>query len=84
MERKLAAKQADATLLDVDREKRLAALSEREKADREAEMAQAMKAQKYGGKADFVNGLHKVAGDKSLGDRIGGLKAGRRFESDRE
>lgn len=84
MERKLAAMQADATELDLDREKRLAALAEREAADREAEMKQAMKAQKYGGKADFVNGLHKVAGERSLGDRIGGMKAGRRLEGGRE
>lgn len=85
MERKLAAMQADATSLDIDREKRLAALAEREKADREAEMAQAMKAQKYGGKADFVNGLHKQAGERDLGDRLGAMKAGRRLEGrDRE
>ena len=80
MERRLAAMQADATSLDIDREKRLAALAEREKADREAEMTQAMKAQKYGGKADFVNGLHRQAGERDLGDRLGAMKAGRRLE----
>ena len=72
--------QADATSLDIDRERRLAALAEREQADREAEMAQALKAQKYGGKADFVHGLHRQAGERDLGDRLGAMKAGRRLE----
>ncbi|RDW77643.1 hypothetical protein BP6252_05696 [Coleophoma cylindrospora] len=70
-QRKLAAMQQDASSLDLDREKRLAALAEREKADREAEDKARAKSSKYGDKGDFVNGLHRKAGDMGLADRIG-------------
>jgi hypothetical protein len=69
--RKLAAMQQDASSLDLDREKRLAALAEREKADREAEDLARAKSSKYGQKGDFINGLHRKAGDMGLADRIG-------------
>ena len=62
--------QQDASKLDVDREKRLAALAEQEKADREAEDRARAKSSKYGDKGDFVQGLQRRAGDMALGDRI--------------
>jgi hypothetical protein len=63
--------QQDASKLDVDREKRLAALAEQEKADREAEDRARAKSSKYGDKGDFINGIHRKAGEISLADRIG-------------
>jgi len=63
--------QQDASTLDEAREKRLAALAEREKADREAEDRARAKSSKYGDKGDFINGLHRKAGDMGLADRIG-------------
>lgn len=70
-QRKLAAMQQDASKLDVDREKRLAALEEQEKADREAEDRARAKSSKYTDKGAFISGLHQKAGDKGLADRIG-------------
>jgi hypothetical protein len=63
--------QQDASSLDVDREKRLAAIAEQEKLDREADDLARAKSSKYGDKGDFVNGLHRKVGDKGLADRIG-------------
>lgn len=63
--------QQDASALDEDREKRLAALAEREEAARDAEDNARAKSSKYGDKGDFVNGLHRKAGDMGLADRIG-------------
>jgi hypothetical protein len=70
-QRKLAAMQDAASSLDLDREKRLAALEEREKADREVEDRARAKSSKYGDKGDFINGLHRKAGNMGLADRIG-------------
>ncbi|KAE8440834.1 hypothetical protein EG329_006396 [Mollisiaceae sp. DMI_Dod_QoI] len=75
-QRKLAAMQQDASKLDVDREKRLAALAEQEKATRELEDKARAKSSKYGDKGDFVNNLHRKAGEISLADRIGRGKQG--------
>jgi hypothetical protein len=63
--------QQDASALDEDREKRLAVLAEQEKAARDAEDKARAKSSKYGDKGDFVNGLHRKAGDMGLADRIG-------------
>jgi hypothetical protein len=68
--------QQDASALDQDREKRLAALAEQEKADREAEDKARARSSKYGDKGDFVNGLHRKAGDMGLADRIGRSRQG--------
>lgn len=68
--------QAAASELDQDREKRLAALTDREKATAQREEEGRMQTAKYGGRADFVNGLNRRAGDMTLGDRIGRGKAG--------
>ncbi|KAL7934727.1 pre-mRNA-splicing factor CWC25 [Trichoderma chlorosporum] len=55
--RKLAAMQSAASELDQDRETRLAALEERERAAREADD----RARERGGDRGFVNGLHRKA-----------------------
>lgn len=70
-ERKLAAMQQDASVLDEAREKRLNALAEQEKADREADEKSRARSSKYGDKGDFMHGIHRKAGDMALGDRIG-------------
>lgn len=63
--------QQDATELDHQREKRLADIAEREKAQRERDDASRARNAKYGGRADFVNSFHKKAGDMTLGQRMG-------------
>ena len=70
-QRKLAEMQEEASKLDVDREKRLAALAEREKADREAEDRARAKSSKYTDKGAFISGVRQKADDKGLADRIG-------------
>lgn len=67
---RLAAMQADATNLDVQRQRRLAEIAQRDQssADRE-ERARAQNA-RYGGRADFINGLNKKAGDMRLSSRV--------------
>ncbi|KAF4977676.1 hypothetical protein FZEAL_5841 [Fusarium zealandicum] len=74
-QRKLAAMQSAASELDDVREKRLAALEERERSLREADD----KARERGGR-NFVNRLHQQAGEKGLGDRMGGGRRG--FQKD--
>ena len=68
--KKLAAMQADASELDADRDRRLAAIAERERMEREAEDAARLKSSKYGGKGDFVMGLNRKAGDLDLAERV--------------
>jgi hypothetical protein len=68
---RLAAMQQDASELDEQREKRLAEIAERDRADRERDDAARARNAKYGGRADFVDNFHKKAGDMSLGDRMG-------------
>lgn len=72
---KLAAMQTAASELDQDREKRLAAVDEKEKAAAQREEDVRMQTAKYGGRADFLNGMNRTAGDMTLGDRIGRGKA---------
>ena len=67
---KLAAMQQAATELDQDREKRIAAISERERAEREEEDKARAKSAKYGGKGEFVHGLHRKAGELDIGERM--------------
>lgn len=76
--RKLAAMQSAATELDEDREKRLAALAEREKADREADERN----RKRAGDRGFVNGLHRQAGKIDMAERMGRGRQG--FQKDDE
>jgi hypothetical protein len=68
--------QQDASSLDIDRQRRLAALAEQERATREAEDKARARASKYGNKGDFVNALHKQAGTMALGDRFGSGRRG--------
>jgi len=69
---RLAAMQQDATELDVQRQKRLEEIAERERRAAEQEdKARARNARYGGGRADFVNGFHKRAGDLSLSERVG-------------
>lgn len=70
-QKKLAAMQQDASALDVDREKRLAAIAAQEAADREADDKKRAQSSKYGDKGDFVHGMNRKAGEMALGDRIG-------------
>jgi hypothetical protein len=70
-QRKLAAMQQDASALDQDREKRLAAIAAQEKLDREADERSRAQSSKYGDKADFVRGMHNKVGDMGLADRVG-------------
>jgi hypothetical protein len=63
--------QQDASALDQDREKRLAALAEQDKADRDTDERARAKSSKYSDKADFVNGMHMKVGSMGLADRIG-------------
>ncbi|CAL3968270.1 hypothetical protein PZA11_006757 [Diplocarpon coronariae] len=80
-QRKLASMQQDATSLDDDREKRLAALAEQERAQHEAEDKARARSSKYGDRGDFINGLHKKAGNMGLADRIGRGRQGlQRYE----
>ncbi|GKU03166.1 pre-mrna-splicing factor cwc25 [Fusarium langsethiae] len=77
-QRKLAAMQSAATELDVDRQKRLATLEEREQAAREADD----KARERGGDRGFVNKLHQQAGHKGLAERMGGARRGYQKDDD--
>lgn len=75
--------QQDASSLDIDREKRLKALEEQEKAAREAEDKARTKSSKYSDKGDFINGLNRTAGNMNLADRIG-RRAGQGFIKEEE
>ncbi|KAK5937842.1 RNA-splicing factor [Knufia obscura] len=76
---KLAAMQQDATDLDVQRQRRLQEIAEREQRTAAQEnKARAQNARHGGGRADFVNGFHKRAGDMSLSERVGRQRHSRR------
>jgi hypothetical protein len=79
--RKLAAMQNDATDLDRAREARLAALAEREEAEREADDRARAKSSKYGNR-EFAHKLHNAAGDGTLADRIGRGRQGFQRDDD--
>lgn len=78
---KLAAMQNDATDLDKAREARLAALAEKERADREADDRARADANKYGGR-QFANKIFNSAGNQSLADRIGRGRQGLQRDDD--
>ncbi|KAK7455685.1 hypothetical protein CaCOL14_012759 [Colletotrichum acutatum] len=79
--RKLAAMQAAASDLDTDRERRLAALEERESAARQADDQARERSSKFGDR-QFVNGLHRKAGNMSLGERMGRSRQGLQRDDD--
>ena len=73
---RLAAMQQAASELDQDRERRLAAIAARDKDEAERDAEVRARNAKNGGRADFMNGLNRRAGDMDLGDRLGRGKAG--------
>ncbi|EXJ58975.1 hypothetical protein A1O7_06406 [Cladophialophora yegresii CBS 114405] len=79
---RLAAMQQDASELQNERQRRLADIAERERADRERDDAARAKTAKHGGRADFVDSFHKKAGDLTLGERMGRNGTSRREEDD--
>jgi hypothetical protein len=80
---KLAAMQQAASELDQDRERRLATIAAKDRAEAEKDDASRARNAKYGGRADFVNGLNrKVIGELDLGDRVGRGKAGMEREQE--
>ncbi|KAL9006671.1 MAG: hypothetical protein Q9188_000545 [Gyalolechia gomerana] len=72
---KLAAMQQNASELDQDREKRIAAIAEREDAERKTDETARARSARYGGRGDFVQGLNRKAGDLDIGER---MRRGRR------
>ncbi|KAK5656365.1 hypothetical protein OQA88_4745 [Cercophora sp. LCS_1] len=68
--RKLAAMQEAATDLDLDRERRLAAIEAAEKAQKEADDLTRQRNKKFGGDAGFTNSLHSRAADMKIADRV--------------
>ncbi|KAL9029714.1 MAG: hypothetical protein Q9196_002078 [Gyalolechia fulgens] len=67
---KLAAMQQNASELDQDRGKRIAAIAEREDAERKADETARARSARYGGRGDFVQGLNRKAGDLDIGERM--------------
>lgn len=67
---KLAAMQQNASDLDQDREKRIAAITEQEDVERKADEAARARSARYGGRGDFVHGLNRKAGDLDIGERM--------------
>lgn len=79
---KLEAMQEAASELDQDRAKRIAAIEERDRAEREVDDVARARSSKYGGKGDFVTGLHRKAGEMDIGER---MRRGRQgLERDRD
>ncbi|RDA82556.1 hypothetical protein CP532_2937 [Ophiocordyceps camponoti-leonardi (nom. inval.)] len=76
--RKLDAMQSAASKLDQDRDARLAARAEQERAAREADD----RARERGGDRGFVNGLHQQAGKLDLGERLGRGRQGYQRDDD--
>jgi hypothetical protein len=68
---RLAAMQADASELDQQRQRRLHEIAERDKAEADRLELERVRNAKYGGRATFVDSMHRKAGDLTLGDRIG-------------
>lgn len=63
--------QEDASELDLQRQKRMQDIEARDKRATEADDRERAKNGRYGGRADFVNGFHRRAGDLSLSERMG-------------
>ncbi|KAH8885660.1 hypothetical protein GQ53DRAFT_751001 [Thozetella sp. PMI_491] len=80
--RKLAAMQEAASDLDKDRERRITALEESERKEREADDEHRQRSRKYGGDRAFMNNLHRKAGETKLADRVGQGRKG--FQRDDE
>ena len=78
----LAAMQQDASALDQDRVRRLAALAAQEQSEREADNAARERNVRYGGRGDFVHGLHRQAGDIGLAERMQSKRSGMEREQE--
>ena len=70
--------QQAASELDQDRQERLVAIETREKMEQAEDDAARSQSARYGGKGDFVHGLHRKAGALDIGERMrrgrGGLE----------
>lgn len=67
---KLAAMQANAEELDIDRQKRLADLADKERVKLEGEEEARRRSSRYGGRGDFMTSLNKKTFDMDLGERV--------------
>ncbi|KAK6536556.1 RNA-splicing factor [Arthrobotrys megalospora] len=76
---KLAAMQADATDLDDARNRRLAALAERDRQEREQDDSTRRNNAKWGGKGSFISNLNQHAGSLDLAERVRRSKGSRNF-----
>ncbi|KAK6351171.1 RNA-splicing factor [Orbilia javanica] len=76
---KLAAMQADATDLDEARNRRLAALAERDRQEKEQDDSTRRNNAKWGGKGSFITGLNQHAGNLDLAERVRRSKGSRNF-----
>lgn len=74
--------QQAASELDKDRESRLAALQEDEKAAREADDKARERSNKLGGGGHFINGLRNGVGGMDLAERIGRGRQGLQRDDD--
>lgn len=69
--------QQDASEMDQDRQRRLAAIATKDREEAELDDASRARNAKVGGRADFVNGLNrKMIGEMDLGDRMARQKSG--------
>ncbi|KAL8807233.1 MAG: hypothetical protein Q9223_004334 [Gallowayella weberi] len=66
----LAAMQMNASELDQDRQRRIAAIAEKEAEDRKADEIARARSAKYGGRGHFVHGLNRQAGDLDIAERM--------------
>lgn len=73
---RLAAMQQNATDLDQDRDRRLAAIAKRDETEQETDKVARERNLKYGGRGDFVHGLNRKAGDIGLSERMRRGKVG--------
>ncbi|KAK6354889.1 RNA-splicing factor [Orbilia brochopaga] len=76
---RLAAMQADANDLDEARNRRLAALAERDKMELEQDDTARRNNAKWGGKSSFITGLNRNAGNMDLAERVRRGKGSRNF-----
>ena len=67
---KLAAMQSNASELETDRAKRLKAIEEQDRIDREADEKVRARSGKFGGKGEFVTSMQRKAGELGLGERM--------------
>ncbi|MDI1486989.1 MAG: RNA-splicing factor [Ramalina farinacea] len=67
---KLAAMQSNASELETDRAKRLKAIEEQDRIDREADEKVRARSGRFGGKGEFVTSMQRKAGELGLGERM--------------